>query len=144
MDHTNFTPFLSLGGGALIGLATSILLLANGRIAGISGIYGTALTGGSGPWRWRWLFIAGLVAGGAVLFGLAPAHFAVTTDRPLWVIALAGLAVGVGTRLGSGCTSGHGVCGISRLSRRSLIATATFLVTGGITVAVARMLGGGS
>ncbi len=144
MDYANFTPFLSLAGGALIGLATSILLVANGRIAGISGIYAGALTGSSGPPRWRWLFVAGLLVGGAVLFGIVPAMFAVTTDRPLWAIALAGLAVGVGTRLGSGCTSGHGVCGISRLSRRSLVATATFLVTGGITVALARVLGGGS
>ncbi len=119
-------------------------MVANGRIAGISGIYAGALTGSSGPPRWRWLFVAGLLVGGAVLFGIVPAMFAVTTDRPLWAIALAGLAVGVGTRLGSGCTSGHGVCGISRLSRRSLVATATFLVTGGITVALARVLGGGS
>lgn len=144
MDTAHFTPLLSLAGGALIGLSVSILLLANGRIAGISGIYGTALTGGSGPTRWRWLFVAGLVVGGAILFGVAPAYFAVTTERPLWAIALAGLAVGIGTRLGSGCTSGHGVCGISRLSRRSLVATATFLTTGGITVAIARALGGGS
>ena len=71
MDHSSFTPLLSLAGGALIGLAVSILLLANGRIAGISGIYGTAITGGSGPARWRWLFVAGLVVGGAVLFGIA-------------------------------------------------------------------------
>ena len=144
MDHTSFTPFLSLAGGALIGLSATILLLANGRIAGISGIYGSAITGGSGPGAWRWLFIAGLLVGGALLFGLMPTSFTVDTDRPLWAVAAAGLLVGVGTRYGSGCTSGHGVCGMSRLSRRSLVATAVFLTTGGITVALARLFGGAS
>lgn len=144
MDHSSFTPLMSLAGGALIGLSASILLVANGRIAGISGIYGSAITGGSGPGLWRWLFLAGLVLGGSVLFGLMPASFAVVIDRPLWAIALAGLLVGVGTRFGSGCTSGHGVCGMSRLSRRSLVATAVFLTTGGVTVVLARLLGGAS
>ncbi len=144
MDHSSFTPLMSLAGGALIGLSAAILLIANGRIAGISGIYGSAITGGSGPWPWRWLFLAGLITGGALLFGLMPESFAVTTDRPLWAIAVAGLIVGVGTRYGSGCTSGHGVCGVSRLSRRSLVATAVFLTTGGITVALARLFGGAS
>lgn len=144
MDHTSFTPLMSLAGGALIGLSATILLLANGRIAGISGIYASAITGGSGPWPWRWLFLAGLLVGGGLLFGLMPGSFAVNVDRPLWAIAAAGLLVGVGTRYGSGCTSGHGVCGISRLSRRSLVATAVFLTTGAVTVTLARLFGGGS
>ena len=144
MDHSSFTPLMSLAGGALIGLSATILLLANGRIAGISGIYGSAITGGSGPWPWRWLFLAGLLIGGGLLFGLMPGSFAVAIDRPLWAVAVAGLLVGVGTRYGSGCTSGHGACGTSRLSKRSLVATAVFLTTGGITVTLARLLGGGS
>ncbi|MBO6938455.1 MAG: YeeE/YedE family protein [Deltaproteobacteria bacterium] len=142
MDHSSFTPLMSLAGGALIGLSATVLLLANGRIAGISGIYASAITGGSGPWQWRWLFLAGLLMGGALLFGLMPAAFAIVTDRPLWAVAVAGLLVGVGTRYGSGCTSGHGVCGMSRLSKRSFVATMVFIITGAATVAVARLLGG--
>ena len=144
MDYTHFTPWLSLAGGALIGLSATILLLANGRIAGISGIYASAITGASGPGLWRWLFIAGLLAGGALLFGLMPGSFAVESGRPLWAVAAAGVLVGVGTRYGSGCTSGHGVCGMSRLSKRSLVATLVFLTTGGITVTLARLFGGAS
>lgn len=144
MDHSSFTPLMSLAGGALIGLSASLLLLANGRIAGISGIYGSAVTGSAGPRVQRWLFLAGLLAGGGLLFGLMPGSFAVAIDRPLWAVGLAGLLVGLGTRYGSGCTSGHGVCGTSRLSRRSLVATAVFLATGVLTVTLARMLGGAS
>lgn len=144
MDYANFTPLLSLAGGALIGLSASVLLIANGRIAGISGIYASALTGSAGPGVWRWLFLAGLLVGGGALFALMPGAFAVTFERPLWAIAFAGLLVGVGTRFGSGCTSGHGVCGMSRLSRRSIVATLVFLTTGVLTVALVRVLGGGS
>jgi uncharacterized protein len=143
MDH--FTPFASTAGGVLIGLAATVLLLSNGRIAGISGIFAGALHGaGAGDNGWRWAFLVGLVGGGAALALLAPSMFAVTYDRSLPMVAVAGLLVGVGVRMGSGCTSGHGVCGLSRMSPRSLVATLTFIATGALTVLAVRVLGGAS
>jgi uncharacterized protein len=120
---------LALCGGALIGASASMMLLLNGRIAGISGIVGGLLRPTSGDVAWRVWFLVGLVGGGAVLFGWKPELFESTTVPPGLVVA-AGLCVGFGTRLGSGCTSGHGVCGISRLSLRSVIATLTFIAAG--------------
>ena len=140
----SFTPFSSTIGGILIGLSATILLLFNGRIAGISGIFATALFPKGQREYWRWAFVAGLVLGGLVMSLVVPNLFAVTYDRPLWMVALAGLIVGVGVRMGSGCTSGHGVCGLSRFSPRSLVATLTFIATGALTVAVVRMVGGAS
>ena len=141
----NFTPWSSLLGGALIGASATLLLMLDGRIAGISGIVGGLLEQ-KAPREaaWRALFVAGLLAGGLVLLALRPAAFGEpVVSLPL--TALGGLLVGFGTRLGGGCTSGHGVCGISRLSSRSLVATLTFMATGVITAFVVRhVLGGAS
>jgi uncharacterized membrane protein YedE/YeeE len=132
------TPYLAaLLGGALIGLASSILLLFNGRIAGVSGIFGGLLVPRRGDVAWRAWFLAGLLAGGAALAWAYPAAFPPGAVRSLPWIAVAGVLVGYGTRLGNGCTSGHGVCGLSRLSARSLVATVTFIGAGVITVFVA-------
>jgi uncharacterized membrane protein YedE/YeeE len=126
----NFTPWSSLLGGALIGASASLLLALNGRIAGISGIVGGIVRPASGEEAsWRALFAAGLLAGGAIVYALHPASFGPSVvSLPLTL--LAGLLVGFGTRLGNGCTSGHGVCGISRFAPRSFAATAAFMATG--------------
>lgn len=139
----DFTPWSALAGGALIGLAASLLLLGNGRVAGISGILFGLVVRRPGDFAWRALFIAGLLAAGLVAAWLAPTQIA-DSPRGLVALAIAGLFVGAGTRLGEGCTSGHGVCGVSRLSARSLVATATFIVAGVITVVLARVLGASS
>ena len=124
---------LALAGGALIGLAASWLLFAKGRIAGISGIVGGLL----GPWgpesAWRLSFLLGLLAGGGVLVATMPGAIAAPSGRSLAAVAVAGALVGYGTRLGSGCTSGHGVCGLTRFSPRSVVATLTFMATGFVT-----------
>ncbi len=134
----------ALLGGAIIGLSASLLLLFHGRIAGISGIFGGLLVPKAPDARWRALFVGGLLAGGAVLAKLAPSSLAAPSGRGLFLIAVAGVLVGVGVRLGSGCTSGHGICGLSRRSPRSLAATLTFMFTGGVMAFVAgRLLGGG-
>ena len=138
MDHFALLP--SLLGGILIGLAASILLLFNGRIAGVSGIVGGLLGPERGENRWRVSFVAGLISGGLTLRTFHPAAMALVFDVPPVAVVLAGILVGVGTRLGNGCTSGHGVCGISRGSIRSVCATLTFMVAGSITVAVVRRL----
>jgi uncharacterized membrane protein YedE/YeeE len=136
----SFTPLPSLLGGMLLGLAASLLLLFDGRIAGISGIVGGLVFPRAGEVRWRASFVAGLVAGGLALRAIRPAVLAVVLDVPLGAVVLAGMLVGLGTRLGNGCTSGHGVCGISRGSVRSLAATLTFMATGALTVFVVRHL----
>jgi uncharacterized membrane protein YedE/YeeE len=132
-----FTPWLSLAGGLLIGLAAALLLLFNGRIAGISGIVGELLRPARGDVAWRAAFTAGLVVAPLawLLVGALPRlHVAASTP----VLVVAGLLVGVGTRYAGGCTSGHGVCGLSRGSLRSLAATATFMAAGFVVVFVAR------
>lgn len=139
-----FTPVSSTIGGLLIGLSATILLLFNGRIAGISGIFASALFPKGDREHWRWAFVGGLVVGGLAMSLAFPSMFTVTYDRSVWMVAIAGLLVGVGVRMGSGCTSGHGVCGLSRFSPRSLIATVTFIATGAITVFLVRLLGGAS
>ena len=139
----SFTPLSSTLGGALIGLAAALMLFGLGRIAGISGIFGGLLLPKLGDVAWRLAFVLGLVLGGALMFQIAPALFAVRIDRSLATIVVAGLLVGVGTRMGNGCTSGHGVCGISRLSPRSLVATVTFMATGALTVFLALHVFGG-
>jgi len=134
-------PLAGLIGGVLIGLAAALMLLGVGRIAGVSGIAARAfgLASGSQPRLGAWAFIIGLPLGALIVANLsnagAPAFASPVT------LAIAGVIVGVGTRLGSGCTSGHGVCGMSRLSQRSLVATATFMVTGFATVAAMNALG---
>lgn len=134
-----------LAGGAAIGLSASLLLLFNGRIAGTSGILGGLLAPKRGEIAWRAAFVAGLLLGGLALSALLPGAFdPAASARPLALVIVAGLLVGFGTRLGSGCTSGHGVCGVSRLSARSILATVTFLIAGMITVYVHNHLLGGS
>ncbi len=137
-----FTPWRSLGGGVLIGLAASFLLSTNGRVAGISGIVGGLLEPRRDDVAWRLLFVAGLVCGGGMLWLVDPALVRMTLDRSPQALVAAGLLVGFGTRLGSGCTSGHGVCGVSRGAQRSIVATATFMVAGVLTAVVVHLLGG--
>ena len=136
----NFTPLSALLGGVLIGLGTVVLMLANGRIAGISGILARAIEPDGPEWRWRVGFLAGLVGGAALamLAGVAPATIEITGSLPLLIGG--GLLVGFGTRLGSGCTSGHGVCGLARLSPRSLAATGIFMATAAATLFAMRHL----
>lgn len=140
----DFTPIPSLIGGALIGLSASLLLLTHGKVAGISGLYAGIFRRATGDRALRIAFIAGLLAAGVVCRLVVPDAFATSWSAALPIALVAGLLVGVGTQLGSGCTSGHGVCGISRLSIRSLVATCTFVLTGASTVFVVRhLLGGG-
>ncbi len=136
-----FTPGAALAGGVLIGVAVAMFLLLNGRIAGISGIVGGLLKPARGDVGWRVAFIAGLLLAPAIytLVALLPQ---LQIDASYGVLVLAGLLVGVGTRCGGGCTSGHGVCGLSRLSPRSLVATLVFMGAGFATVFVARHLFG--
>ncbi|MEY4580698.1 MAG: hypothetical protein RL701_5401 [Pseudomonadota bacterium] len=137
----NFTPITAVLGGGFIGIAASLLLIGNGRIAGISGILGGLLAPVRGDRLWRVLFLLGLVACGAVASLIAPERIG-AAPRSLPVLVIAGLLVGSGTRLSGGCTSGHGVCGISRLSPRSLVATVTFMAAGLATVKVFTLLTG--
>ena len=135
----SFTPWASLAGGALIGLAAALFVLFNGRIAGISGILGGLLQWPRGDVAWRIAFLLGLVAA-PVAYGLVAPLPDVRVDADTATLIAAGLLVGLGTRYGSGCTSGHGVCGLSRLSPRSLVATASFMAAGFVTVFVVRHL----
>ena len=139
IDWTHFTPWTSLAGGLLIGTAAAMFLLLNGRIAGISGILGGLLRPRLGDIGWRAAFIAGLVLA-PLLYRLAAPLPAVQIDADTALLVLAGLLVGMGTRYGSGCTSGHGVCGLSRLSPRSMVATAAFMAAGFATVFIVRHL----
>ncbi|NRB73192.1 MAG: YeeE/YedE family protein [Verrucomicrobiales bacterium] len=131
-----------LFGGVLIGAGTLLTMVANGKVPGISGVFGRLLRPSSNETGWRFVFLAGLIAGAAVLFRVyEPASvFRVPDGRNLAVYAIAGLIVGFGTRLGGGCTSGHGICGISMGARDSMIATAVFMVAGMATVYVFRTL----
>lgn len=140
----NFTPVASLCGGMLIGLSAALLLLCDGKIAGISGIVGGLLSPTQNDTAWRVLFVVGLLTGGLLFTLLAPQVFTFSIARSPGALILAGLLVGFGTRLGNGCTSGHGVCGISRFSTRSIVATVTFMLTGIVTVYVINHLLGGS
>lgn len=135
---TEFTPISALIGGGLIGLAALFLMALNGRIAGISGIVGGLLHNRPSDRVWRWLFLLGLVAGVILHDIFRPESFALRESFPPVLLVAAGLLVGIGTRMGSGCTSGHGVCGLSRLSMRSFAATLTFMATAAVTVAVVR------
>lgn len=131
----------ALLGGSIIGVSVSLMLLWNGRVTGISGIINGILTPAKGDTAWRGLFVVGLLTGGLVLKVLNPATFSGTLETDTWTTVVAGLLVGFGTILGSGCTSGHGVCGISRMSPRSLVSTATFISAGVVAVALFRKLG---
>ena len=137
IDWPSFTPGAAMAGGAVIGLAAAMLVLVNGRIAGISGIVGGLLRPKQGDTAWRIAFVLGMLAA-PVAWMLAAPLPAIRIQANWAELALAGLLVGIGTRLGSGCTSGHGVCGLSRLSPRSLVATVVFMVAGFATVFVLR------
>lgn len=140
------TVIPSLIGGILIGLSVVALLLANGRLAGISGIFASAIDRSApvGDRSWKFAFLAGLVLAGSVAAAVSPSAFAFEIERSLPALAAAGLLVGYGTRLGGGCTSGHGVCGNSRLSLRSMVATMTFIGTGALTVFLINHVIGGA
>lgn len=142
MEH--FTPIASLFGGMLIGLSAAMLLLFDGKIAGISGIVGGILNPRTNDTLWRFVFVCGLLTGGLFFYQIAPQAFAIEINRSTSALVLAGLLVGFGTRLGNGCTSGHGVCGISRFSVRSILATVTFMATGVLTVFIINHLLGGT
>ena len=137
IDWHGFTPWAALAGGVLIGLAAAAFVLFNGRIAGISGILGGLLRPARGDVAWRVAFLLGLVLA-PLAYGLVAPLPAVRIDADVTTLAVAGLLVGLGTRYGAGCTSGHGVCGLSRRSPRSLVATVSFMVAGFITVFLAR------
>jgi hypothetical protein len=137
IDWINFTPWASLAGGIVIGLAAAMFLVFNGRIAGISGILGGLLEWPKGDISWRLAFLIGLVAA-PLAFSLVAPLPAVQIDADTSTLIVAGLLVGVGTRYGSGCTSGHGVCGLSRFSPRSLVATVAFMLAGFATVFIVR------
>lgn len=140
IDWTNFTPWASLSGGVLLGVAAAMFILLNGRILGVSGILGGLLSPKSGDTLWRMTFLLGMATAPVVYALFAPNDMMRTPriDADLLTIVAAGLLVGLGTRYGSGCTSGHGVCGLSRLSPRSLIATAAFMAAGFFVVALTR------
>ena len=133
---TDFEVLMPLTGGILIGIAASMMLLFSGRIAGISGIFGGMLFQQGEERAWRLSFVVGLIAGGILLYTINAEVFENSSGRGILAVNIAGLLVGIGTRIGGGCTSGHGVCGIGRLSIRSIVATVTFVFAGMITVAL--------
>lgn len=137
IDWTHFTPWLSLGGGIVLGIASAMFILLNGRILGISGIIGGLLRPKAGDVTWRVTFVLGLLAAPWVYLAVA-GPLQPRIDAGWAMVIVAGLMVGIGTRYGAGCTSGHGVCGLSRLSPRSLVATLSFMAMGFATVFVLR------
>ncbi|MBD8628499.1 YeeE/YedE family protein [Oxalobacteraceae sp. CFBP 8753] len=139
VNWTDFTPWTALGGGLLIGLAAAMFVLFNGRIAGISGILGGLLRPARGERGWRIAFLLGLIAAPLVYMLAAPLP-AMRIDAGMGTLIAAGLLVGIGTRYGAGCTSGHGVCGLARSSARSLAATLAFMGAGFATVFIVRHL----
>jgi len=142
LDWAHFTPWSALTGGIVLGIASALFILINGRILGISGILGGLLPPKLGDASWRVAFLLGMFAAPTVFHAVVPAEYitAPRIEATEWMIVVAGLLVGVGTRYASGCTSGHGVCGLSRLSPRSLVATASFMSAGFVTVYVVRHL----
>jgi len=140
IDWQHFTPWASLIGGLLLGVASAAFILINGRILGISGILGGLLPPKVGDISWRVAFLLGMLAAPTVFMALVPAGFASEPriDAGFWMVIAAGLLVGIGTRYASGCTSGHGVCGLSRLSPRSLVATLSFMGAGFFIVYIVR------
>lgn len=143
IDWTSFTPLAATTGGLVIGLAAAMFIVGTGRIAGISGIVGGLLSPARGDVSWRVLFVAGLLLAPWVWrFATPLPDITIEANGPMLVVA--GLLVGYGTRLGSGCTSGHGICGISRLSWRSIAATGLFMAAGFVTVGLVRHVFGGA
>ena len=142
---TEFTPYSALAGGALIGLAAVLLMLMNGRIAGVSGILGGMMRFDKGEFGWRAAFILGLILTPIIYMRVTNSMIPLTPPEPIGAVILAGLLVGVGSQMGNGCVSGHGICGTARLSIRSIVATITFMLAGFITVYVVRhVIGGGT
>ena len=139
----NFTPVSALIGGAAIGIATAVLLFANGRVAGISGISGGLVFLPRGDIAWRVLFLGGLIGGALVHRASFGWSEGITFDASWPLLVLGGLLVGFGTRIGGGCTSGHGVCGMARLSVRSIVAVITFMLAAGMTLYIVRHVAGG-
>jgi uncharacterized membrane protein YedE/YeeE len=139
IDWNAFTPWRALAGGVLIGIAVAMFILLNGRIAGVSGVLGGLLSPSRGDIAWRLAFIGGLVAA-PLLYQALAGPFTASIDAGFGTLAVGGFLVGIGTRYGSGCTSGHGVCGLARLSPRSLVATLTFMAVGFATVFLVRHL----
>jgi uncharacterized membrane protein YedE/YeeE len=139
IDWNHFTPWASLAGGIILGIAAALFILLNGRVLGISGILGGLVKPKAGDTGWRVAFVAGLIAAPLLWRLFAPLPVA-RVDASIPVLVIAGLLVGWGTRYGSGCTSGHGVCGLARLSPRSLAATLAFMAAGFVTVFIARHL----
>lgn len=137
----NFTPGASLSGGLLIGLAVALLWLGNGRVAGISGIVGNLPSAGARDVAWRVAFLAGLIAAPWCYAGVTQAPV-ISTDATISVLIAGGLLVGFGTRLGGGCTSGHGICGLARFSPRSIVATCLFMAAGFVTLFIMRHIAG--
>lgn len=139
---TEFTPWIALAGGILIGLSAMLMLIFNGRIAGISGIIGNLVSSQGHDFDWRLAFSVGLIGGAFAFLQLAPeAALTIHIEAGLPMMMLAGFVVGLGTKLGRGCTSGHGVCGIGRVSPRSLTATGTFMAAAFVTVYIVRHAG---
>ena len=143
IDSEAFTPLPALVGGVLLGGAAALLMATRGRVAGISGIVSGLFGGEADERRWQWCFVAGLWLGGLVLVLVHPTAFAEPRGTGWVRLVVAGVLVGYGTQLGSGCTSGHGVCGVARGAPRSLVATAVFVAVGMLTVAVFGVVGGG-
>lgn len=142
--ETDFTPIASLAGGTLIGAASVLLMLFHGRIAGATGILsGVLLPAGLADWSWRAAMIAGMVTAPALVMVLTGQMVAIDVPASTMALLIGGLIVGIGVTLGSGCTSGHGVCGMARLSPRSIAATATFMLSTFVTVYVVRHIVGG-
>ncbi|EGQ7918088.1 YeeE/YedE family protein [Vibrio parahaemolyticus] len=132
----NVIPWESLFGGILLGISAIILLLVNGKIAGISGIMNGIMSPKKGDYSWRLLFAVGMIAGGLISVLMLGVAVPSTANLSLGMVIAAGLLVGIGTRLGNGCTSGHGICGMGRLSKRSIVATCVFMAVAGLTVFV--------
>ncbi|EHH1242775.1 YeeE/YedE family protein [Vibrio parahaemolyticus] len=132
----NVIPWESLFGGILLGISVTILLLVNGKIAGISGIMNGIMSPKKGDYSWRLLFAVGMIAGGLISVLMLGVAVPSTANLSLGMVIAAGLLVGIGTRLGNGCTSGHGICGMGRLSKRSIVATCVFMAVAGLTVFV--------
>ncbi|MBE4000401.1 YeeE/YedE family protein [Vibrio parahaemolyticus] len=132
----NVIPWESLFGGILLGISATILLLVNGKVAGISGIMNGIMSPKKGDYSWRLLFAVGMIAGGLISVLMLGVAVPSTANLSLGMVIAAGLLIGIGTRLGNGCTSGHGICGMGRLSKRSIVATCVFMAVAGLTVFV--------
>lgn len=144
IEATTFSPVNAAIGGALIGISATLLMLGLGKIAGLSGLFRSMFSSGDKDKGWKLAFFAGMVVAAFLVFNFTSASFEPRQDFPLWQLALAGLLVGYGTAMGSGCTSGHGVCGLARFSQRSVIATLVFMAFGVVTAIVVRHFLGGA